>query len=190
MNEDSSYAWQRRLLSWQQQCVSTTTSVVQTVTSRPGWLHFTRRPNSSVPVETPSCMEGNLTPPCAEVCWLFFWGTSVERNTVLMVVLESKGMLTAGSNQYLQPDYLSPLPTTVSNILWDFKILGLSLLSDILWFRLNSKIYRVYFFLIRHLFHVAQVKKVYLLVISFVLSCVLTSLVSKNIFLVLRKKSL
>lgn len=31
-----------------------------------------------------------------------------------MVVLESKGMLTAGSNQYLQPDYLSPLPTTVS----------------------------------------------------------------------------
>ncbi|XP_063596923.1 zinc finger protein Noc-like [Penaeus indicus] len=30
-----------------------------------------------------------------------------------MVVLESKGMLTAGSNQYLQPDYLSPLPTTL-----------------------------------------------------------------------------
>jgi hypothetical protein len=31
-----------------------------------------------------------------------------------MVVLEGGGMLTTGSNQYLQPDYLSPLPTTVS----------------------------------------------------------------------------
>lgn len=153
MSEGLSYAWQRRLRSWQQQCVSTTTSVVQTVTSRPGWLHFTRRPNSSVPVETPSCMEGNFTPPCAEVCWLFFWGTSVERNTVLMVVLESKGMLTAGSNQYLQPDYLSPLPTTVSNILWYFQFLGLSLLSDIFWFRLNSKKNKVYFYLIIFVLH-------------------------------------
>ena len=31
-----------------------------------------------------------------------------------MVVLEEGGMLTTGHNQYLQPDYLSPLPTTVS----------------------------------------------------------------------------
>ena len=31
-----------------------------------------------------------------------------------MVVLEESGMLTTGHNQYLQPDYLSPLPTTVS----------------------------------------------------------------------------
>lgn len=31
-----------------------------------------------------------------------------------MVVLEEGGMLTTGHNQYLQPDYLSPLPT-VSN---------------------------------------------------------------------------
>ncbi|XP_059471285.1 zinc finger protein Noc [Neocloeon triangulifer] len=30
-----------------------------------------------------------------------------------MVVLDSRGMLTNGSNQYLQPDYLSPLPTTL-----------------------------------------------------------------------------
>ncbi|KAJ9574510.1 hypothetical protein L9F63_008318 [Diploptera punctata] len=30
-----------------------------------------------------------------------------------MVVLEGGGMLTTGSNQYLQPDYLSPLPTTL-----------------------------------------------------------------------------
>lgn len=30
-----------------------------------------------------------------------------------MVVLEEGGMLTSGHNQYLQPDYLSPLPTTV-----------------------------------------------------------------------------
>lgn len=30
-----------------------------------------------------------------------------------MVVLEEGGMLTTGHNQYLQPDYLSPLPTTV-----------------------------------------------------------------------------
>lgn len=31
-----------------------------------------------------------------------------------MVVLEEGGMLSTGHNQYLQPDYLSPLPTTVS----------------------------------------------------------------------------
>ncbi|XP_046477218.1 zinc finger protein Noc [Neodiprion pinetum] len=30
-----------------------------------------------------------------------------------MVVLEESGMLTSGHNQYLQPDYLSPLPTTL-----------------------------------------------------------------------------
>ncbi|KAF4532385.1 hypothetical protein B566_EDAN004466 [Ephemera danica] len=30
-----------------------------------------------------------------------------------MVVLDGGGMLTSGSNQYLQPDYLSPLPTTL-----------------------------------------------------------------------------
>ncbi|KOC65417.1 Zinc finger protein Noc [Habropoda laboriosa] len=30
-----------------------------------------------------------------------------------MVVLEEGGMLTTGHNQYLQPDYLSPLPTTL-----------------------------------------------------------------------------
>ncbi|XP_017888953.1 zinc finger protein Noc [Ceratina calcarata] len=30
-----------------------------------------------------------------------------------MVVLEEGGMLTTGPNQYLQPDYLSPLPTTL-----------------------------------------------------------------------------
>lgn len=31
-----------------------------------------------------------------------------------MGVLEAGGnMLTSGANQYLQPDYLSPLPTTV-----------------------------------------------------------------------------
>lgn len=31
-----------------------------------------------------------------------------------MVVLENSGaMVTIGSTQYLQPDYLSPLPTTV-----------------------------------------------------------------------------
>jgi len=32
-----------------------------------------------------------------------------------MVVLET-GMLTSSANQYLQPDYLSPLSTTVSTI--------------------------------------------------------------------------
>uniref|UniRef100_A0A2P2HYT4 Zinc finger protein Noc-like n=2 Tax=Hirondellea gigas TaxID=1518452 RepID=A0A2P2HYT4_9CRUS len=32
-----------------------------------------------------------------------------------MVVLESEGMLTAGSNQYLQPDYLSPISTTLDS---------------------------------------------------------------------------
>lgn len=30
-----------------------------------------------------------------------------------MVVLEGNGMLSSPGNQYLQPDYLSPLPTTV-----------------------------------------------------------------------------
>lgn len=34
-----------------------------------------------------------------------------------MVVLEEGGMLTTGHNQYLQPDYLSPLPTTVSSVI-------------------------------------------------------------------------
>lgn len=34
---------------------------------------------------------------------------------ISMVVLESEGMLTAGSNQYLQPDYLSSVSTTVSS---------------------------------------------------------------------------
>lgn len=33
-----------------------------------------------------------------------------------MVVLEAGGMLSSSGNQYLQPDYLSPLPTTVSCI--------------------------------------------------------------------------
>jgi len=33
-----------------------------------------------------------------------------------MVVLEEGSMLTTGHNQYLQPDYLSPLPTTVSTL--------------------------------------------------------------------------
>lgn len=55
---------------------------------------------------------------CSSADWIFFKGTSGDKNTVLMVVLESKGMLTAGSNQYLQPDYLSPLPTTVRFPLW------------------------------------------------------------------------
>ncbi|KAF2367080.1 Zinc finger C2H2-type [Trinorchestia longiramus] len=32
-----------------------------------------------------------------------------------MVVLEAEGMLTAGSNQYLQPDYLSPVSTTLDS---------------------------------------------------------------------------
>lgn len=31
-----------------------------------------------------------------------------------MVVLEGGGLLSNAGNQYLQPDYLSPLPTTVS----------------------------------------------------------------------------
>lgn len=31
-----------------------------------------------------------------------------------MVVLEGGGMLSTNGNQYLQPDYLTPLPTTVS----------------------------------------------------------------------------
>lgn len=35
-----------------------------------------------------------------------------------MVVLEEGGMLTTGHGQYLQPDYLSPLPTTVSDLLY------------------------------------------------------------------------
>lgn len=30
-----------------------------------------------------------------------------------MVVLEGGGLLSGAGNQYLQPDYLSPLPTTV-----------------------------------------------------------------------------
>ena len=38
-----------------------------------------------------------------------------------MVVLEEGSMLTTGHNQYLQPDYLSPLPMTVS-ILKYFRI--------------------------------------------------------------------
>lgn len=37
-----------------------------------------------------------------------------------MVVLEEGGMLTTGHNQYLQPDYLSPLPTTVSIYIYFF----------------------------------------------------------------------
>nr|CAD7460692.1 unnamed protein product [Timema tahoe] len=36
-----------------------------------------------------------------------------SREWFQMVVLESGGMITTGSNQYLQPDYLSPLPTTL-----------------------------------------------------------------------------
>lgn len=32
-----------------------------------------------------------------------------------MVVLDGGTMVSLGSTQYLQPDYLSPLPTTVSN---------------------------------------------------------------------------
>lgn len=33
-----------------------------------------------------------------------------------MVVLDGGTMVTMGSTQYLQPDYLSPLPTTVSDL--------------------------------------------------------------------------
>lgn len=39
-----------------------------------------------------------------------------------MVVLEGGGMLSSASNQYLQPDYLSPLPTTVSAAILKKKI--------------------------------------------------------------------
>lgn len=31
-----------------------------------------------------------------------------------MVVLEDGGMMTTNPNQYLQPDYLTPLPSSVS----------------------------------------------------------------------------
>lgn len=41
-----------------------------------------------------------------------------------MVVLEEGGMLTTGHNQYLPPDYLSPLPTTVS-IAYSFLVYAL-----------------------------------------------------------------
>lgn len=34
-----------------------------------------------------------------------------------MVVLEDGGMMTTNPNQYLQPDYLSPLPSSVSCLL-------------------------------------------------------------------------
>jgi len=38
-------------------------------------------------------------------------------NNEKMVVLEGGGgVVTIGNNQYLQPDYLAPLPTTVSII--------------------------------------------------------------------------
>lgn len=40
-----------------------------------------------------------------------------------MVVLEEGSMLTTtGHNQYLQPDYLSPLPTTVSIMLFQIHV--------------------------------------------------------------------
>lgn len=37
-----------------------------------------------------------------------------------MVVLDGGTMVSLGSTQYLQPDYLSPLPTTVSTFLHIF----------------------------------------------------------------------
>lgn len=54
-----------------------------------------------------------------------------------MVVLEGGGMLSTGGNQYLQPDYLSPLPTTVINFIYSivfflFSNLGLFLRSKYL----------------------------------------------------------
>ena len=40
-----------------------------------------------------------------------------------MVVLDGGTMVTLGNSQYLQPDYLSPLPTTVSIIFFLFTLL-------------------------------------------------------------------
>lgn len=63
-----------------------------------------------------------------------------------MVVLEEGSMLTTGHNQYLQPDYLSPLPTTVSSLLHCFSlkffIFSSSCLGSILdeWDKKNIKI--------------------------------------------------
>lgn len=64
-----------------------------------------------------------------------------------MVVLEEGSMLTTGHNQYLQPDYLSPLPTTVSIVycivsLSNFSPSDLSCLGSILdeWDKKNIKI--------------------------------------------------
>lgn len=37
-----------------------------------------------------------------------------------MVVLDGGTMVSLGSTQYLQPDYLSPLPTTVSTFKYFF----------------------------------------------------------------------
>jgi hypothetical protein len=41
---------------------------------------------------------------------IFFFQNQLQHQ---MVVLENGGMVTIGNNQYLQPDYLSPLPTTL-----------------------------------------------------------------------------
>lgn len=54
-----------------------------------------------------------------------------------MVVLEGGGMLTTNGNQYIQPDYLSPLPTTVS-IYITYEILASILIS-------SSSLYSFYF---------------------------------------------
>lgn len=48
-----------------------------------------------------------------------------------MVILEGAAMLQVGNNQYLQPDYLSPLPTTVGFFLCSF--CPLNYYFDIIW---------------------------------------------------------
>lgn len=47
------------------------------------------------------------------LCCFLYCERLFVRSCFPMVVLESGGIMNPGSNQYLQPDYLSPLPTTV-----------------------------------------------------------------------------
>lgn len=58
---------------------------------------------------------GVARPAFTKFCDLCVYSGVVISLTVFyqMVVLEEGGMLTTGHNQYLQPDYLSPLPTTL-----------------------------------------------------------------------------
>lgn len=63
-----------------------------------------------------------------------------------MVVLDGGTMVTMGSTQYLQPDYLSPLPTTVSD-LFAFQIMIINILAHFIC--TLKMVVQIFFFLLR-----------------------------------------